>query len=484
MRNNFVLPTGLVTPLFEENLKYYQDGFRSIFGDGADLDPEGFLGQMAGLFAKRDTDIFELAGEIYYSRDPDQAMGVALDAICSETGVIRIGEGRTIVEDVLLDLDIGVTLPVGSQARQNEGAFQDVIYNLLEVVTASLTNSRVVAVEVQEPTGTGELYSLTIDGVVYPYTSLITDTAETIALELKNEIELGTFGGTVDLDGAIMTITQIAQNYSLALSSNITVDNFQTGGSFQADTAGQIPCPSNTLNTIVTTTSGWNRVSNPSDGLTGRAKETDSELRIRRANTLLTGNATEDAIVSAISNKVSGIGGVSIQSNRTYGVNSEGLPPKSFEVVAIGGTSQQIGEVIWETQGVSIESFGTELVIVQDIEGNSQEVRFSRPSSKFIWVKVKRSLYSEEVYPADGDTAIKLAIVQWASLNQPIGKDVIRQRLATPIYSIQGIEDIEIEIASTDSPTGSPVYDTFNIPILSKEFGEFKVERITIEALV
>lgn len=479
----YVTDTGFIGQTFEENKAYWEDSFKSIFGDSIDLDPEGPIGQLVGIFAKRDTDLWEAAAEIYVSRDPDQATGVALDAICSETGVIRVSASPTVVEDVILYGTVGTTVPTGSQARQSTGDNTSINYLLLSDVTISLSFVRDITVEIQAPSN-GETFTITIDGTPYQYIATVpTDDDEAVALALYNLIIAGAFAGDVTLDGATIKLYQEITDFTIALTANIDVDEIGSAGNFEADIDGPFSCVPNTLDTIVTPIAGWDSVNNPVEGIIGRERETDSELRIRRANTLTTGNATEDALVGNVSNNVDGVSRVAIQSNRTDVTDSDGLPPHSFELVVSGGATQDIGDEIWATQGAGIASYGSVSVTVVDSEGNNQTVYLSRPTPIYIHVKVKRDLYSEEDYPADGDAQIKQAIVDWAAINQPIGKDVIRQRLSTPIYSIPGIEDIEVTIDGTPNPGDTPTYAEQNIEILAREFADFDIDRIIVEDL-
>lgn len=483
MSGIYVTPTGFNTQTFAINKAYWETSLQDIFGNDIDLDPEGPFGQMVGLFAKRDTDIFEAIQEVYTSRDPDQATGVSLDTLYGEKGLIRIAEGATFVPNVLLYGDLATTIVTGAQIKQSSGENADILYSLTGDVTISQTAARDVELLIPSSPATDEIFTITLDAVPYSHTTTIGQTDADVAAALIVLIQAGSFvGASSSVDGSIF-ISQESLDFSITLTVNISLELIGSAGSFQADTAGVFPAPANTLDTIVSGQIGWDSVNNPTAGTTGRETETDSEFRIRGANTTLFGKATEDAIVNDISNNVAGVTRVAIQSNRTDITDADGLPPHSFEVVVSGGLDQDIADSIWSTQGAGIASFGNETEIVIDSEGQDQTVYFSRPTSVYIHVKVKRDLYSEEEYPADGDAQIKQAIVDWAAINQPIGKDVIRQRLNTPVYSVPGIDSIEITIDGTASPGDTPTYALQNIPITLREVADFDITRIIVEVL-
>lgn len=475
----FVTSLGFVKKTFEELKVEYEADFKTIFGEEADLDPEGPFGQLIALLAQRDADIWDGAEEIYNSRDPDIAEGLSLDKIAAETGVIRQAASATEVLSVFCYGTDGTIIDAGKSVRQSTGDYTNVDWLLKETITISKSACRYIELKVGTPSDT-EVFTITIDSTPYSDTATVPpDTADDIAANLKTAIEAGSFAGTVSRTDDTLFIQQINTDFSISFTSNISEEDLASGGDFEADTTGPIPAPTGTLDTITTPVSGWNSVYNPNSGVTGRNTETDSAFRIRRAQTLLTGNATEDAIVGAISNNVIGVTQVSIESNRTDATVGD-LPPHSFRVVVAGGDDNDIGQQIWDTQPAGIQSVGTTSVIVQDSEGESQTVYFSRPTPVYIHVRVYRDFYNEEDYPVDGDAQVKQNIVDWALLNQPIGTDVIRQRLNIPVYEVPGIENIQIDIDGTPNPGDTPTYAAQNITIDTDEYADFATTRIIV----
>lgn len=475
----FVTPAGFVRLTYEDHKNYYEAEFKRIFGESIDLDPTGAFGQMVALFALRDTNIWDGAEEIYNSRNPNSATGISLDNIASETGVVRQPAGKTFASNVYLFGDLGTTIEAGRIARE---AGNDINYILVETVEISLNTARYTELTIGSPSD-GDVFTIVLDGITYSFTAGITDTAETVAEGLLLLIQAGIFTGDVSRDGDVLIVARTESNFIVTFTPNISLELIATGGDFEAEVVGANPLPVSALDTIVTPVTGWNSVINTAAGITGRLKETDEELRIRRASTLLTGNATDEALRNRILNSVDGVSSVSILSNREDTTSLDGLPPHSFEMVIIGGSDSDIGINIWRTQPSGIQSFGTEEVLVTDSQGTEQKVYFSRPTAKYIWVKVQRGFYSEEEYPSNGDNQIKDAIVDWALRNLPVGKDVIRQRLNIPIYTVPGIGDVNILIDSTASPSGTPTYAEQDISVLIREFASFDQSRIIVEAL-
>jgi len=482
----FIDENGFNKKTFEELKIEWETIFKELFGDDIDLDPSGAFGQLVGSFAQREADLFDGAEEIYNSRDPNSAEGISLDKIAAETGIIRQSATETIAYNVLCYGTEGTVIDVGKEVRQSIGDYADMSYVLQEEVTITKVATREIELTIQTPEDL-EVFTITIDTIPYSYTADVgSDTAAIVADEIKTLIEAGVFTGTVAIDVATLTISDVSvdhNNFDIDWTSNIDLDKLGSSGTFQAELAGQIPLSSNTLNTIVTPVSGWDSVNNPSSGITGRNKELDPAFRIRRAGTLFAGNATDDAMVRAISNNVVGVTQVSMTSNRGETTDSNGLPPHSFEVVVVGGDEDDIAQQVWETQPSGIESYGNTEIEVTDSQGKLQTIKFSRPVPIYMHVRVSRDLYSEEIYPSNGDDLIKANIVAWSLLNQIIGKDVIRQRLSQPIYEVPGIEDILIEIDGTANPGDTPAYVEDNIEIELREYADFAIDRITVQDL-
>lgn len=480
MSGTYVTDSGFVKKTLSEIKEELEDEYTTLFGSNIDLDSRGPFGQLIALSAKREADLWDAAEEIYTSRNPSQATGVSLDAIVAENGVTRLPATYSVIQDVLLYGDEGTTVPSDSQARQPN--VEDV-FALDDDVTIDRAYAREVLLSLSSVV-VGTVYSITIDSTVYSYTALSGDTVIDVLNELQTLIEAGTWAGAVTVDEDEETIQLSYETIDFSADwSNLTLDELASGGNFTCLTAGAITVPADTLTIIVTSVTGWDSVNNPSTGTIGTETETDESLRIRRIASIGSGYATDDSIKSRIQDDVDGVIGVSVTSNRTDVVDSEGRPAHSFEAVVSGGDDTEIAEKIWEVQPAGVQSYGNVTVAITDSEGESQDISFSRANSWYIWVRVSRDFNSEEEYPDDGDTAIKEAIVAWALENLDVGDDVIRQRLSIPIYTVSGIGDILIELDGTASVSDTPTYAEQNIEISSNYLADFDTSRITVQDL-
>jgi uncharacterized phage protein gp47/JayE len=269
------------------------------------------------------------------------------------------------------------------------------------------------------------------------------------------------------------------------LVEDVTLDSEGEGsGQMQAVESGAVIALAGALTNIETPVSGWDSVDNPDDGQTGRAVETDAELRIRRQESLqVTGAGTVPAIRARLLQQVDNVTAVTIIENRSGEEDMDGRPPHSFEAVVSGGTDQDVADMLWEAKPAGIETTGEETVTVEDSEGAEHSISFSRPIQVYIWAKITVEENSEGV-PDGATDAIKKELVKYGEGEFGVGDDVIYQALYGPIYNnVDGIKSVTIEIASSSDAESEPVSEDFesaNIEIASNEVYAWLEDRIEV----
>lgn len=212
----------------------------------------------------------------------------------------------------------------------------------------------------------------------------------------------------------------------------------------------------NTIVNIVNPDANVTSINNPAPTTGGREKETDQELRDRWDISIEgLGKATTPAIRSKLL-KIPKVRAATVIENYTESTDSEGRPKKSFQAYVLGGSSQEIGETIFENKPGGIRPYGDIEVDVTDIAEYPHKVYFSRAIEKSVYVNI--SISTNNAFPVDGDDQVKASIVRYiggegesgalfAGLN--MGEDVIYSRLFSIIYQVDGLDDVNIEL-STD----------------------------------
>jgi uncharacterized phage protein gp47/JayE len=85
------------------------EGLKAIYGSDINVDSASPDGQAINIFALSKRDILELITDNYNSKDPDQAVGVALDALSQLCGITRKGGTYTYVAvDVTVDRSVNL----------------------------------------------------------------------------------------------------------------------------------------------------------------------------------------------------------------------------------------------------------------------------------------------------------------------------------------------------------------------------------------
>jgi uncharacterized phage protein gp47/JayE len=455
--------------------------YQTIFGNDIDLDPDGAFGQDIGMKTKMLSEIWDALEELWTCRNPDQATGVCLDNIAVENAIERLKATYTTVQNVLLYGDEGTIILAGKKAKKPS----DIVnYVLDKTVIISKTSARFGKIEVTDVIESNT-YSIIINSTTYSYVAEIGDDEDDILNGLKNLIEAGNWTGTINVINKQLSLIDLIIDFNFDIIGDLKIINIASAGDFTCDTIGVNILPVNSLTEIVTPVTGWDSLNNFTAGVTGRKIESDEDFRIRREQSIISGNATDESIRSAILNNVASVSSCQVFSNRGDVIDGEGRPPHSFEVIVEGGTNRDIALEIWNKMPAGIQPFGNEFEIIKDSQGHTQTIYFSRPEPVYIFVEVQRNFNIEENYPANGDDLIKEAIVKWSliSTNISVGKDVIRGRIAIPVYTIPGINGVNILLDSSTSLPYSPTETEINITITDRQLAVFSTDRIKVTTL-
>lgn len=174
---DYVSPTGVIVPDVSDLLTEVQSEWTGTFGTSLNTDsstPQGLM--IAGEVAAR-TGVIQNNAAVANQINPNQAVGMFLDAICALSGLERQANTFTTVPNVLLSgvqsspipAGLTVTTPAGDQF-----ALQDAV--TLDVVTGDATGTfvAVIAGPVPGPAGawTIETGALGLETVVNPASAL------------------------------------------------------------------------------------------------------------------------------------------------------------------------------------------------------------------------------------------------------------------------------------------------------------------------
>lgn len=219
------------------------------------------------------------------------------------------------------------------------------------------------------------------------------------------------------------------------------------------------------------------------DSVLGRDIESDADFRIRREDLLrISGSATLEAIRSAVLNTV-GVTQAFVFENPTDFIDVDGRPPHSFEVIVSGGLDQAIGQAIFDTKPIGIQTFAVAgpsgvSVVVTDSQGTDHTINFSRAEDITMHVEVDISVIATEFgggSQVNGEQEVREAIKALGDL-QNIGQDITILRYKCVPLEITGVDDVaDIFVEDVDPPLNQA-----NIAFTARQLPKFSTANIDI----
>lgn len=261
--------------------------------------------------------------------------------------------------------------------------------------------------------------------------------------------------------------------------SNPAGDTEDVVADFVAETPGAQPALAGHLVVISESLAGWLSVTNPVDGAVGLDDDNDVTLRARRDAELQTnGSTTADAIRSDVLKFLqSNITSCKVIPNDTDTVDENGIPQKSFEVIARGQSQDDNSSIALATQILASKcggdrAFGDDSRVILDDQGNSHVIGFTWVADRNVYLVVSVKT-NPATFPADGDTQIKNAIVAIAF---GPGDEVVAELIKSKCFAVTGVNDVpSLALDFSSSPTA-----TSNLTIGVKEQAKLDTSRITV----
>lgn len=469
----YVTETGFARKTLQEIRVELETQLKQVFGQDFETAVDSPNGQLIGQLSLALSNVWELAQEIYNSRDPNQATGLSLDFTAALNGIFRKTATACRVEAVLYTLEDSVDIPAGSRAMRTRGS-------LLFTLDSAVSISRAACdyLFIQDDGSEKEteyVFHFTFGDVTLNNSTSSTNLSRlyTLIISAGGHAELRDGGLLVWDDGAVGITGQLPDDFIIYAGAN---------GGFTAVSTGPQTCEIGELDNIPNSVQDWDMVRNYIAGIPGTSTETDTELRIRRAQAAraIKSTGTDPALEAHLRNDVEGVTAARVFSNRTPQTDAEGRPMKSFEALVVGGSDEDVAQCIWDNMPSGIQPYGNTTETIIDENGDEQVIQFSRPVAKFLWVKVTYHLYDEEQFP--GVDSMKASLVDWATQEYSMGRDVIPDRIYSAIYppNINGVGQATIQVAITDEETDTPTYGTSTIPIGPAQFALLSAGRVTL----
>ncbi len=423
-------------------------------------------GQVSGILSGAQARVWELAERIYQSQYPSTASGVSLDRVVDLNGIQRLDASPTTSSDVVVFGDVGTVLTAGRQASNSQTGQ---LYRLVQNVTlntVAAVRARIEVADVQD----GALYRITIGSVDYEITSGTGATADSILTALQASIPL-TITTTLEDESLLI---QLDNPTSGGVSANLLVAEVGVLSLWEAVEPGQTLLPAGTLTEIETPVAGWEGLINRTDGIPGRERETDAELRARRERSIgISAENTLDAIFANLA-ALDGVSGVTVERNAGTVVDANGIPPQHIWAIVSGGTDSAIADILYSKTAAGIGWKGDTVVTKRsDVTGVDYEIRFDRPDSIDVFISIDITV-DTEIFPNKGESDIEQALEAFGA-NLRAGDTLLYSRLFSPINSVPGHFVTDLRLDVVDPPVAQG-----NIAAALNERISISAERITI----
>jgi uncharacterized phage protein gp47/JayE len=485
-----VTPDGFVLKRLDTIMDTIYGKLKDGWGFDPTINPQSLLNVLVTSFADEIASLWEVGQDVYYSQYPSSAEGLSLDNAMQFGGVTRLKKARTIYSLKCTGAD-GTNILYGSLVKSTTQPAK--MFQCSRLQTISRSNFRRIRIRPVVGEGTiAELYTIAINNGTYSYEAQEGDNEETILNALSNAITDTDFTKTVaerEIEGVThfeLTIEHIGGQSSnvMVLSDNLIVTECTSNIVFESVDYGEVIVPNNTITEIVTVINGFYSVTNDIAPVRGRLTETDVEARqsyikriaVRSKNML-------ESITSALYDSVQGVTAAMGYENCTSTTDSEGRPPHSIEIVVDGGDDGEVAQVIFSEKANGIQTYGSTTMDVADEFGNIHNISFSRPTYRYVWMKVSLTRNTAEAIPPNYAARTKLAIIEDGK-NLNVGQTVFLQKFLTNIYkNVTGVSYISITACTTEIESQIPSaedYTSDNIVIGQREKAVFDAARIEV----
>lgn len=234
-----------------------------------------------------------------------------------------------------------------------------------------------------------KLNGLTIKAFTYSFCYVNVTVSKDVTLQgLDDDIESENGSGFTVSDSA-------GNNWILTETSELSTGTHLLN--FRAEQLGNIEASANTINIMQTVLAGVVSVNNPDNNyITGGVGETTAEFRLRRNRTMaIASQGFDESIESQLLN-VTNITQAKVYDNRTNETVDD-IPPHTVWVIVEGGTSEEIGRIIYNNIPPGIPMKGEQEALVEKSNGEIVTVNYDLPNAVNLYVDLKIKRFGDTI---------------------------------------------------------------------------------------
>lgn len=438
-------PQGLSIKRQQEVIDSRITDARNFFGSTVSTNVDSVIGRMLRIGSADEADLWEVALSVYNSFNPDLAVGVSLDRLVSFSNIRRQGDAPSVAE-LFVTGDYEAVIPKGSIVRSRETG-RDFETSREVVLNESGVSGFVFEVIVEQD---NTEYIVSLDANDHVFVSGEDETEESIAQGIRDMLRSELAGYTVRVingNQVQVSFDDVFITRNVILSSNLYYSKISKIVESQAQIFGPVEQPRGTLEVIASPVSGWDSVTNLDPASPGRFRETNFELRSRFKNSKEARSlGTVDAIYSKLTT-IEGVQSVQVHENTSENVDNNGVPPHAVHAIVLGGTTRKVGEMLWTAKPAGITLHGSTTVQVDDSQGLSHPVSFSRPTPVPINITISVSAMENAKLTSDVSEQIVTNLLEYFNNTYLVGDDIIYSRMYQPLNKVDNLQVDELLIS-------------------------------------
>jgi uncharacterized phage protein gp47/JayE len=353
-----VTPQGFIRKRLDVILEEMHSDISNGFGFNTRNNPQSFLNVLLTNVADKLAELWEVAEESYFAKYPASATDSALDSAMQFGGSVREDDAKTYYP-ISCTGDDETVLPIGTRLASD--TIPAVHLQNLADGRITLTSCNAFSVRLAGEAIDPAQYSIMLNGVSYvppdgternPI-SILTGICNAIAQDFSN-------GANAEItEDNLLNVSSNGTDNALCavLSSTLTTTQVNSTISFATEDYGDIELPKGTITKIVSAPIGLKSISNNTDRIAGRRRETDEEARTSYAEKIFIRSRTMlESITSAILANVQGVTSCRAYQNDTN-LWIEHRPPHTVEVIAAGDYDDYaVAKQILGTKAAGIQS--------------------------------------------------------------------------------------------------------------------------------
>lgn len=319
-------------------------------------------------------------------------------------------------------------------------------------------------------------------GVALDFIMAWTGISRKDAIPSRGEVEISAPNGSTINEG--YKFERDSTGDRVQTTETVTVS---TGGSVRATAEtvedGAIPIPSSGTYEPVTTHPAVSGLSVPDDFALGRLRETDTEARLRRLESLqLPSQSISDGMTAALLD-LEAVNDALVYNNRTsstvtVGAANVSVPPHGFAPVVYPApdpeTESEIAQIVYTRIPQGINTGGANSFTVETIRG--RELQFDYEVATVVDTEATVTIdVNTNDFPSTGSDLLKDKFVQFVQ-DLRIGEDIRRDRLHAIAATFPGVVDVtQFDIAELGG-----TLDADNIPISVTDLADLDEANILI----